>query len=114
MIDKNKTYRTADGREVRIYATDHYGTLCVSGAINSKGDWIPVRWDERGRAYNTPSMDDLVEVKPRIKRTYWISIYKNFEHLHVHEFREELSSGNSFDRLACVKVEIDCEIGEGL
>ena len=32
MIDKSKTYRTRDGREVRIYATDGERGLRVHGA----------------------------------------------------------------------------------
>ena len=32
MIDKNKQYRTRDGREVRIYATDGYGHYPVHDA----------------------------------------------------------------------------------
>jgi len=114
MISKDKQYRTRDGREVRIYATDHYGTLCVSGAINSKGDWFPVRWDEHGRAYNTPGMDDIVETKPRIKRTMWLNIYPEPQGATALWTRKEADHWIADDRIACVKVEIDCEEGEGL
>ena len=114
MIDPNKTYQTKGGHEWRYYGENGNGQ--IHGAFKDiLGVWCVNVWNENGEySHHYDSSMDLIEVKPRIKRTYWISIYKNFEHLHVHEFREELSSGNSFDRLACVKVEIDCEIGEGL
>ena len=35
MIDMKKKYRTKDGREVRIYATDGVGHYPVHGAVNN-------------------------------------------------------------------------------
>ena len=116
MIDPNKTYQTKSGREWRWYGENGDGQ--IHGAYKtSDGIWNMAVWDEDGTYFNITrnnSLTDLVEVKPRIKRTYWISIYENFAHLQFHSFREELNSGDSFNRLACVKVEIDCEVGEGL
>lgn len=37
MIDKNKKYRTRDGKEVRIYCTDGRGLYPIHGAILIKG-----------------------------------------------------------------------------
>jgi hypothetical protein len=55
---------------------------------------------------------DLVEVKPRIKRTVWVNVYSNGFAGWLD--RKTADANSSFTRLACVKVEIDCEEGEGL
>ena len=114
MIDPNKTYQTKGGHEWRWYGESGNGQ--IHGAFKSSlGLWNVDVWKKNGKYFpRHDSSMDLVEVKPRIKRTYWISIYEDFAHLQFHSFREELNSGDSFNRLACVKVEIDCEVGEGL
>jgi len=111
MISKNKTYRTRDGREVRIYATDGDYPFVVHGAIkNEDGHWNPCQWLNRGCAtIMTQSDRDLIEVKFRIKRTVWLHIYDY--HTKVSDTPIQLKMHKP---RACVKVEIDCEEGEGL
>ena len=48
MIDMTKTYRTRDGREVRIYAVDGKGDFCVHGAVNTKDGWVLFQWLKGG------------------------------------------------------------------
>jgi hypothetical protein len=110
MISKDKTYRTRDGREVRIYATDA-GTSArpIHGAVRSGTFWSIHCWWGDGSAGTEASDLDLIEVKPRIKRTVWLHIYRD----------TTVASDTTIQRrtwkpLACVKVEIDCEEGEGL
>jgi hypothetical protein len=70
MIDVKKQYRTRDGREVRIYATDGSDPHSVHGAFLSDGDWHLTGWKSDGAIYygGRESQLDLIEVKPRIKR----------------------------------------------
>jgi hypothetical protein len=114
MISKDKTYRTRDGREVRIYATDGDYPFVVHGAIkNEDREWKPCQWLNRGCAtIMTQSDRDLIEVKPRIKRTVWLNMYEN--NVHPHSTKEFAMYCKKDGLLACVKVEIDCEEGEGL
>jgi hypothetical protein len=109
MISKDKTYRTRDGREVRIYATDGHETYPIHGAIMDQG-WCPHHWMPDGRG--AFERFDLIEVTPRIKRTVWLNVYGDF----VNGWRTKESADLCVieNRLACVKVEIDCEEGEGL
>lgn len=68
-IDINKKYRTRDGREVRIYATDGFGAEAIHGAIrSSNGAWLAYTWGSDGSSV-TSNNSNLIEVKPRIKRT---------------------------------------------
>ena len=118
MIDINKKYRTRDGREVRIYATDGIGQQCVQGAFLSKeGGWSMWLWSKNGLAaicsigeLHMQDMD-LVEVKPRIKRTVWLNVYAREDRPTTKKEADELAAST---RLACVKVEIDVEEGHGL
>ena len=79
MIDINKTYRTRDGREVRIYATDGGGRNPIHGSIKDEDGWIFQVWPKSGRYINEDEdyRIDLIEVRPRHKRTVWLNVYGN-------------------------------------
>ena len=70
-ISMDKKYRTRDGRKVRIYAVDCCEPCTVHGAVKTECGWLietwksDGRWLLEGREHNR----DLIEVKPRIKRT---------------------------------------------
>ena len=113
----DKKYRTRDGREVRIYATDGRGGTEIHGAIKTcSGYWQQGSWWSNGQLLTSLQSDsDLIEVKPRIQRTVWLSIWRNnyIEASNLPEWRNgPLGCGEA--PIACVKVEIDCEEGEGL
>jgi hypothetical protein len=118
MIRKDKQYRTRDGREVRIYATDGGPTKDrVHGDVHEKGGWGVRSWDKHGCwiegsfGYH-PS--DLIEVKPRIKRTVWLNVYDN-EVIHGGwRTKEEAQGYHEKNRIACLKLDLDFEEGEGL
>ena len=117
MIDKNKTYRTRDGREVRIYAVDGLEPFSVHGAMKGGNRWVSNNWTSEG--FHMPPTFcncDLVEVKPRIKRTVWLNIYpESFVYsCESNPTREGADLPLMEGRIACICVEIDCEEGEGL
>lgn len=116
MIDKSKTYRTRDGREVRIYATDGDGPFPVHGAIKNVW-WDTETWTKEGAvdAYLGRS-GDLIEVRPRHKRTVWVNVHPHTAKLYgSKEFADiEAQSFSCKDRIACLRVELDFEEGEGL
>jgi hypothetical protein len=112
MIDINKKYRTRDGREVRIYATDGRGIYPVHGAVKVEDGWIPYTWQEIG-VEGVNNARDLIEVRPRHKRTVWFNVFKNVEHGgYENKLEADICAGT--DRIACIKVELDFEEGEGL
>ena len=111
MIDINKQYRTRDGREVRIYATDggQCGTL-IHGAVFDNAFWGSLVWDSDGSTYSWREDGlDLIEVRRRHKRTVWVNVYPDEVFTHHHQ-----RVPNRKDRIACIKVELDFEEGEGL
>jgi hypothetical protein len=120
MISKDKTYCTRGGQEVRIYATDAGGLFPVHGAIFQDGTWHGMKWTEEGKTHFTTTscmvntVDDLVEVKPRHKRTVWLNVYDN-EVIHGGwRTKEEADNISHRNRVACIKLDLDFEEGEGL
>ena len=118
MIDINKKYRTRDGREVRIYATDGGGPKKpIHGAVKDKDGWYMLAWSKNGIVSNVDKNLDLIEVRPRHRRTVWLNVYEIDEH-HVgsiswdsKELADERKMNN---RIACIKVDLNFEEGEGL
>lgn len=113
MIDKSKQYRTRDGREVRIYATDGAYPNAVHGAVHHIAlGWMPHTWTKDGKT-NLHENCDLIEVKPRHKLPVWLNIY-SFESFTSHISREQAEDEQDTNRIACIKVDLDFEEGEGL
>ena len=115
MIDINKKYHTRDGREVRIYATDGLGPCRVHGAIfEGSRYWRIETWWDDGQLLGTMQSDsDLIEVRPRHKWTAWLNIYGP-ESFTSHISREQAEDEQDVNRIACIKVELDFEEGQGL
>jgi hypothetical protein len=114
----DKKYQTRDGREVRIYATDGHPDEPVHGAFKDySGQWNTSIWNLDGtcrfkKCVSGEQCVDLIEVKPRIKRTVYLNVYYDGTVLNYTKEDADLCAGPY--RLACIKVEIDCEEGEGL
>lgn len=115
MISMDKQYRTRDGQEVRIYAVDGESLQEIHGAVCHNGKWAAVQWYGGGNYYThgTPSCLDLIEVKPRIQREYWVNVYEN--HIYgTKDIKNVISAVSSQQLKSRIKITIDCEEGEGL
>jgi hypothetical protein len=109
MISKDKTYKTRNGLEARIYATGCGGSRPVHGAVCENSVWDTISWTENGfySAEELAGSLDLIEVKPRIKG--WVNVYFSSVNKTKQEADNWLSSS---PRIACIPVEF--EEGEGL
>ena len=70
MIDIKKKYKTKDGNEVRIYATDGEGEHPIHGSeLNCLGWSEPHTWTLSGKYFggHAESVTDLIEVKTKVK-----------------------------------------------
>lgn len=119
MIDKSKQYRTRAGHEVEVFKTDAGGRWPIIAAYKDKdGMWWPTVYRVDGRINEGWRFDDprdLIEVKPRIKREVWVNVYDdNVRACRVYSSKERADYHALSYRIACVKVVIDCEEGEGL
>ena len=97
MIDINKKYRTRDGREVRIYATDGRGGTAIHGAIKTcSGYWQQASWWNCGQSLTSlQSNDDLFEEKPRIKRTVWVNVFPDAMTMYPDKEKADHYAGSS-------------------
>ena len=125
MIDKNRIYKTRDGREVRIYATD--GNACgqIHGAIKTRSEgWLFHHWKSDGTHWHCSDLD-LIEVRPRHKRTVWLNMYLEAalreikdrlpnECVQIYSSKEVADRWATHDRIACIKVDLDFAEGDGL
>ena len=115
MIDKNRTYRTRNGYEVRIYATDGGHVKCVHGAYSTgDGFWVSTTWTAEGKrdSYSACNAYDLIEVRPRHRKTVWLNVSDG--HCWVYPSREKADASPSMLRIACIKVDLDFAEGDGL
>lgn len=113
MIDINKKYRTRDGREVRIYATDGGAGASIHGAIKTETGWLVTAWGARGNYWcNEDHHHDLIEVRPRHKRTVWMNVYEHC--LSYYDNKEDADMFAGGRRIACIKVDLDFCEGDGL
>jgi hypothetical protein len=111
MIDKNKQYKTRDGREVRIYATDGGGIYPVHGAIKGEHEWIPQRWRDDGKFEIDVHKYDLIEVKPRMKIEKWVMVNRNGDYS---LWLDKPSKAASVDAFGLTRISFEVEEGEGL
>jgi hypothetical protein len=117
MIDISKKYRTRAGREVRIYATDGNELKRVHGAFKNtySGCWTSCDWEASGSHWRDMLLD-LIEVRPRHKRTVWLIVWSSnyIQVMNTPEWQISTSGRSGEMPYACVKVELDYEEGEGL
>lgn len=111
-ISLDKTYRTQDGREIRIYAIDAGGDRPVHGGIAQGKNWIVGTWPVEAQPLGMRSAYDLVEVKPRHQRTVWLNVYSDT----CHTFLDKAAAMRAVHHyiIAIIKVELDFEEGDGL
>ena len=116
MIDINKKYRTRGCREVRIYATDGTDNQSIHGAVKDKNGWTIAAWYSDGVHARSNRNDprDLIEVRPRHKRTVWLNVYGSGVVPEACSSKERADLAAACGRIACIKVDLDFEEGEGL
>lgn len=115
MIELGKKYKTRDGHEVRIYALDGDEEMPVHGAVLTKHGWKVNSWARDGRwCPNMTDGVDLIEVTPRIQREVWVNVYPGRVGQYTFDSKEAADAHESEKRIACVRLVIDCEEGEGL
>lgn len=119
MIDINKNYRTRAGHEARVLMTDggDWNYPVIAAYKNKDGRWWPLHLTADGyHSFNKaiPSDLDLIEVKPRIYFEGWVNVYPGnmLDVAYAEKADADRLAGKT--RIACVKLVIDCEEGEGL
>lgn len=109
-FSKPENLQTRDGREVRIYATDHVGLFCVIGAILEPHGWRLCNWTIDGWAIGVDmkSSSDLIPKPLRV--TGWVNVYKGgvFGWTGVSKTREDAAINQGIDCIG--QIYIDAEV----
>jgi hypothetical protein len=64
--------------------------------------------------HSYPTDCDLIEVKPRIRREVWVNVYPGPIVCELRYTKADADDDAMRNRIACVRLAIDCEEGEGL
>ena len=116
MIELGKEYKTRDGREVVILATNGRGKYPIIGQIlNKNGEWELHTWTADGFAYSNCSLSlgDLIEVKPTRVFERWLNVYAN-EVITTHCSRAMADVNSAKARIACLHIRQEYREGDGL
>lgn len=111
-IDWTKPVRTKDGRAVRVLCTDGPGGYPVVGFIGD--NTCPDQWTLDGLfCVDERHALDLENAPQRIQREYWVNVYKDHVggQCKTQAIAKDMRENGC---IACVKITIDCEEGEGL
>jgi len=115
MIDIAKKYRYRNGEVARVLCVDR---PCAPYApvISMAKNGI-THTHQPGGTHTEGVGDhhhDLIEIKSRFERTVWLNIYRGGEIVIVASSKEWADDNAGPDRIACKKIELDFEEGEGL
>ena len=116
MIEMGKEYRTRDGREVVILATNGRGFYSVVGQVNDNGDWVHENWTADGTVFEDCrcSPGDLIEVKPVRVFERWVNVHHN-GHSSWYKTREDAAAfATEMGRIACLHIRQEYREGDGL
>ena len=113
MIDPKKTYRTRDGREVRIYAVDGGLGYPVHGAWSHNGAaWCATEWYGDGASATNVRLD-LIEVRPKRTLDVWVNVYRDCVSV-GHGTKRGADASAVPNHLTCLHIVREYEEGEGL
>jgi hypothetical protein len=115
VIEMGKEYRTRDGYEVVILATNGRGLYSVVGQINDGVDWVHENWTADGTVFidRRYSPRDLIEVKPVRVLEGWF----NADKAGVAGFFSSRENADQFacdSRIACLHIRQEYTEGDGL
>ena len=71
-------------------------------------------WSKNGIVSNIDRNLDLIEVRPRHKRTVWMNMYSEGFISSEHEDKEAADRSAFAGRIACIRVDLDFAEGDGL
>jgi hypothetical protein len=111
-VDWWKPILARDGRAARFMGTLDDGRHVVA-VKNADGSQFVGCWPITGAICGGVSSDDIINVPERIKREVWLNVYESGG-ITPWADKDTADTHALEGRIACVRVQIDCEKGEGL
>jgi hypothetical protein len=114
-VDWSKPIQTRAGRKARllgeIIGRDDPFAVAV---MTEDGREYVLYYFASGKFYvNATCVNDIINAPERIKRDVWLNVYQHSECC-GYDSKYEADDCATQTRIACVRVQIDCEKGEGL
>jgi hypothetical protein len=115
-VDWSKPLQQRSGERARLLGTlngvpDKYVCAIESG----EGECVE-SFFESGSMLTKVAMghdSDIINTPERIERDVWLTLYRSGD-ISTDETEEAAKANRDKDRVACVRVQIDCNVGEGL
>lgn len=116
VLDLTKPLQTRDGRPVRVYSCKGNYLDSIHGAIFENCSWVSHDWNQSGNTHcGEISHHDLINVPPkRFRYERWANVFKTGAIYFYHSSEAAAAPEAGSPRIACVKVIIEGEEGEGL
>jgi hypothetical protein len=107
-VDWSKPLATIGGDAVEFVRTINghpYNRLCIRRKAD--GHETAVVCNDDGNPWS------IINAPERIERDVWLTLYRSGD-ISTDETEEAAKANRDKDRVACVRVQIDCNVGEGL
>jgi hypothetical protein len=96
-----ETYKTRDGREARVYATDGGGNRKIHGAwMHDDTEWFTAEWYADGKH---PVLAEMDLMPP--KRELWVNVYDGGGVSYGFAFRDDADASAGEYRIARIRVD---------
>jgi hypothetical protein len=109
--------KLANGEEAFIDAiNEEQERYRYTGRMMVQDRFVPVGWHTDGRVMwaTTDHPNNLAPPpKKKVRVQLWVNVYPG-DALHVHKNKVDAESGAGVNRMACKKIDIEVEEGEGL
>jgi hypothetical protein len=112
-----KEYKTRDGREVVILATNGRGLYPIVGQVlNADGEWEHYNWTADGFVYSHRSFscNDLIEVKPVRVYERWVNVHNDGSSSCFRTCEDAAAFATEMGRIACLHIRHEYREGDGL
>jgi hypothetical protein len=111
-----KEYKTRDGYEVVILATNGRGLYSVVGQINDGVDWVHENWTADGTVFidRRYSPRDLIEIKPVRLFERWVNVHHDGSSSCFITCEDAAAFATKMGRIACLHIRQEYTEGDGL
>lgn len=115
-LDWTKSLQTRSGLKARLIGTlnarqrTHVVAIMGEDGFEYESRYYPNGW----KTEHAENRKDIINVPERIKREVWVNVYERLGHIAGYTERRIADNNATTNRLACVKVTIECAVGDGL
>lgn len=117
-FDPTKPVQTRDGRKARIICSNakqgRYPIVALVENRDMAEEIGSFTTDGKEWDFESKGKRDLINVPERIEREYWVNVYEDRQGIGFWDSKQLADDYAGDNRLACVKMKISCNVGEGL